>query len=274
MCLLPAADTEAADLTMTDKERRIGHLFDHFMTESFVMLKDERTSEKISEVVDRIVKATEHPDAEFILRIINDHVPLVSSFPGYIYVSSGMLDIIESEDHLATLIAHSLAHVHKNVQHRAYIDSVQRDQKARLTGYIIPVLFFSGAGAAAIGGELASASEGLFLLGTGIFAVATFNGAVTSADSYENRHRHNKLVPHLYLPDTATGMITQVFLNDVYGGYGKHDEVQADRLALQYLQKAGYDTRSQASVARKLMKAANDFIGKGYTSHLFTTLRE
>ncbi|MHA2039868.1 MAG: hypothetical protein ACW98X_25925 [Promethearchaeota archaeon] len=53
--LLPS-HAESVDLSKAEEERRIGHLLDLYMTESFVMLRDDELYEKISDVIDRIAE--------------------------------------------------------------------------------------------------------------------------------------------------------------------------------------------------------------------------
>src|SRR4030066_145639 len=117
--LLPVR-SEAEDFSKAEENRRMGHLLDLYMTESFVMLGDSGLSEKVAEVVDKISDAAGMSEKNIRLRLINDKLPVTSSLPGYMYVSTGMLDIIDGESELAYVIAHAIAHATEKDQHQTY----------------------------------------------------------------------------------------------------------------------------------------------------------
>jgi predicted Zn-dependent protease len=270
--LLPS-HAESVDLSKAEEERRMGHLFDLYMTESFVMLRDDKLYEKISDVVDKIATVTGTSDNKLRLRIINDKLPVASSFRGYVYVSTGMLDILENEAELASVIAHAIAHVIEKDQHQTYNDVLWKDRVANFTGYIMPLLVFSGLGGTAIaGGGIATAYtstfEGILLIESGFYSMTSIAGGLTATDLREKRIILNRLVPHINLPVTKVGLSVMVFLGDLYGGYGKKEEIQADNLAMNYLDKAGYNPGSLVSVLRKLLKLRNNYVAGGYIYHL------
>ncbi len=269
--LLPVRADEG-EYTKEEQERKMGHLMDFYMTESFVMLRDVELSEKIAEVVDRIVKVTEKSDSKFHLRIINDQLPVAASFPGYVYISSGMLDILISEDELAFVISHAIAHVIEGDLHQTYVDAVRNERIANLTGHVMPLLVFSGVGAAAaVAGGLSAASAAtignIMYIGSGVSAAATLAQGLTDTDIREKKFIHNRLIPHIDLPDNKAGFSVLVYLGDVYRGYGKEDEIQADNLAIGHLDKAGYDPDAILSVLTKLKDLNKEHIAEGHIFH-------
>lgn len=270
--LLPVR-AEDDDLSKAEEELRLGHLFDYYMTESFVMLRDDSLLEKIAEVVDQIVHVTEKADNKVRLRIINDQLPIVSSVPGYVYVSTGMLDILENEAELASIIAHAFAHAIEKDHYQTYVDAVWNDRVTNFTGHIMPLLVFSGLGGVAIaGGGVAAASaatfEGILFIESGLYSTTLLTQSLTASDLHERGIFHNMLLPHIYLPETKTSLTVMIFLSDVYRGYGKKDEIQADNLAINYLHEAGYNPAAMVSVLNKLNILRSDYIRKGYISHL------
>lgn len=272
--LLPVP-ADGGDFSEEERESRMGHLLDFYMTESFVMLRDEKIFENITEVVDRIAKVTEKTDSKYLLRLINSPLPIVTSFPGYVYVSSGMLDLLDSEDELAFAISHAIAHVVESDQHQRYVDAIKNYNIADFTGHVMPLLVFSGIGVAAIAqGGMAAASASTFgdmiYIGSGISSAATLAQGSTDTDMHEKKIIHNRLIPHVDLPDIKVGFSVNVFLGDVYGGYGKKEEMQADNLAIGYLDKAGYDPNAILSVLKKLTELKDDYIGRGYIFHLLS----
>jgi predicted Zn-dependent protease len=270
--LMPAS-VESADLSKAEEESRIGHLFDLYMTESFVMLRDESLSEKIQSVVNRIMNAAEKSDYNIRLRIINEQLPVVSSFPGYVYVSSGMLDILESESELAFTIAHAIAHTINNDQNESYNNVLRKERIAGFMGHIMPLLVFSGVGGAAIAGAGATAAsasmlEGAVVVESGIYSTATLADALTASDNLETNNINNLFIPYINLPDTKQSLSVMVFLSDVYVGYGEKEEIQADDMAISYIVKAGYDANTIVPVLEKIKELRNDYIVSGDISHL------
>ncbi len=199
---------EAEDFSKAEENRRMGHLLDLYMTESFVMLRDSSLSEKITEVVDKISDTAWMSDYNVRLRLVNDKLPVISSVPGYIYVSSGMLDIIDGESELAYVIAHAIAHAIEKDQHQTYSYALRNDRLEQLIGQIMPLLVFSGVGGAAIAGAgmtaaSASAIESIVVIESGVYSITSLSNALTSIDIHKNENTHNLLIPYLNLPDIS-----------------------------------------------------------------------
>ena len=269
--LLPVR-AEAEDFSKAEENRRMGHLLDLYMTESFVMLRDSSLSEKITEVVDKISDTAGMSDYNVRLRLVNDKLPVISSVPGYIYVSSGMLDIIDGESELAYVIAHAIAHAIEKDQHQTYSYALRNDRLEQLIGQIMPLLVFSGVGGAAIAGAgmtaaSASAIESIVVIESGVYSITSLSNALTSNDIHKNENTHNLLIPYLNLPDIKQSLCVMVFLNDLYRGYGEKEEIQADNLAISFLYKAGYDPDVIITVLRKFIDLRNDNITGEYIYH-------
>lgn len=260
-------------LDKAGNEHRIGHLFDFYMTESFLTLRDEMLSVKIQEVVDRIVTVTEKPQYKLQLRILNERLPVAASFPGYVYLSSGMLDILNSEDELASMIAHAVAHVIASDQHQSYSDALRDDQIAYLTGHLMPFLVFSGVGAAAItvgGLTYASASSvgTLLIAESGIVTASLATQALQSSASPVDRTSIIKLGPYLDVTDTKARLSVLAFFEEIYRGYGSEKELEADRAAVHYLHAAGYNPEAISEVMKRLLELRSDNINRGLIYHM------
>jgi beta-barrel assembly-enhancing protease len=106
---------------------------------------------------------------------------------GFIYVNKGLVDYVESEDELAAVLAHEIAHV----AHHHTMKLVKKQTK--MDGYIAL----------------------LVLLG--------------SMGNLPNRDLNNLIYG------------AQLVRTSKMGGYGQTAELDADRTAVTYLQKAGYD---------------------------------
>jgi len=267
--LLPV-DVHSEEVGKTGEERRIGHLFDLYMTESFVMLRDESLSERIKEIVNRIANAAELSGDNIRLRVINDELPVVSSFPGYVYLSSGMLDIIENESELAFIVAHAIAHSTAQDQHESYLSILKKERMVKLTGQIMPLIVFSGVGGMAMAGATTAAGsvlEAVVVAEAGVYSATAVAYALTDTDTYKN-NIHNLFIPYLNLPDTKQSLSVIVFLSEIYAGYGREQEIQADNLAVSYLAKAGYDPHAAVPVLENLKNMRTDYMEDGNVFHL------
>ncbi len=127
----------SADITDIEEERRIGNLFDVYGTASFVILKDDDLAEKVSGITGRILSAAGNTETN--LARGSSTIPcLLHPFHGYLYVSTGMLDMLANEDELASVIAHAIAHINKKAQYHAYKTAEKIDKIMTITGQLIP----------------------------------------------------------------------------------------------------------------------------------------
>ncbi len=262
--------SEGADYDEAEKETRIGNLFDFYLTESFVMLRDDNLNRKVTKIVEKIIKVSDKPDIKYIVRIINSPLPVASSFPGYIYVSTGMLDILENEDELASVVAHAVAHVNEKDLYETYVSARKMKKIVFVTGSLMPFLGFSGLGVAAITGTALSTITIEFILYVvpGIYAASSMVQAMTEQKIPEKKIAINKLGPYLYLSDSESNLSVLVFFGDVYSGYKQDKEIMADKLTVDYLNKAGYKSEALITVLEKFSKLRNEYIAKGYITHL------
>ncbi len=271
--ILPVC-AESADYAKAEEESRIGNLFDLYLAESFVILKDDNLTEKVTKIVEKIAKASDNPDIKYLVRIINDPLPVVSSFPGYIYISSGMLDILENEDELASVVAHAIAHAIEKDQYDTYMTALKMKKIAFVTGSLMPFLMFAGAGVGAIAaggitGVSISAVGSILLINYGAYAVSSTVQAITTKSLPERKVTLNRLGPYLHLPDIKSNLTVLVFFGEIYGGYNEDNELKADELSIRYLNNAGYKPEALVSVFRRLLELRNKYISNGYVSHLF-----
>jgi len=76
------------------------------------LVDDPAAGERIQRIVARLAPHTERPAIEYQVKIAADQGVNAFSLPGgYIYVTQGLLAAVESEDELAAVIAHEMAHV-------------------------------------------------------------------------------------------------------------------------------------------------------------------
>jgi len=263
--------SRAENLSGTEEEERLGNLLDVYVTGSFVMLRNDDLEEKVSGIAEKILSVSVASGSELRVRIINDARPVASSFPGYLYVSTGMLDMLDNENELAAVLSHASAHMIEKTQYHAYKDAEKEEKIASVTGQLIPLLAFTGLGGAAIAGASLSASTVNPILA---IVSATYGSTAVLTDTTFGREEKkiamNRLGPYLYLPDKKLNFSSLVFFEEIYTGYKKDDEIRADTLAINYLHKAGYDPKAFIAVLGKIAGAKNELVEKGYIFHLFS----
>jgi len=199
--------------TVDTKELKFGFYEDKEVLSAFTFVLDDVVNRRINEIGNRVAKASDLPDIKYTFRIIND--PTINAYAtagGFVYVNTGLLDILESEDELAVLLAHEIAHISKSHQIKFIRSAYQK---------VVFVRALSQAAAAA-------ASEAIV-------------GGIAPASSMTY---HEQVVAH-HLAGGVTGRlaasVSEPILIAMINGYSREQESEADALAIQYSSKAGYD---------------------------------
>ena len=100
----------------TPKEIELGREAAKDIAKSVEFVDDERELAKLKAMLDEIGKATERPDVDYRPHIVAS--PLINAFTipgGWVYVTTGLLDDAQSDDELAGVLAHEIAHnVHQD----------------------------------------------------------------------------------------------------------------------------------------------------------------
>ncbi len=96
-----------------DDKRMGGEFFGQIKkTKENPPLKDRRVNAYVKNMVDRIVSASDMPDLDFQVTVIDADVVNAFAVPGgYIFVYRGLIESTETEAELAGVIAHEIAHV-------------------------------------------------------------------------------------------------------------------------------------------------------------------
>lgn len=214
----PAALSELPDPNEVSESVGFGNYQDQLtVSRSFLVLADEINS-RVTSIGQRVVEGAGLDPAHFIFRIVNS--PTANAFAtsgGFVYVTSGLLELVDEPDELAAVLAHEVGHISQD----HLIDHVYRKRRAdQLVAAGSTVLAL----ALAAGGAYAGAQTGQFV-NTGALASAglAIGGAV--------------------------GMtIAEITLT----GYRVEDENEADGLAVETTIRAGYDPYAIIRMFRKL----------------------
>ncbi|MFH1359693.1 MAG: Maf family nucleotide pyrophosphatase [Candidatus Omnitrophota bacterium] len=185
-----ATQQQETYLYNTDKEIKIGENIAKQFAKEFEMSADTELNAKVARIGRRLTDICDRKELVYIFRVINeDKVNAVSLPGGFIYVFQGLIDHVETDDELASVMAHEIGHI--TARH-----AIKKLQS--LYGYTFLKLL-------TIQTQSAALSQGLD---------AAFATAFTE--------------------------------------YSLEDEFLADKLAVKYLQEAGYDPRAVVTFLAKL----------------------
>jgi len=122
---LPAPIPKLDPTATTQAEKELGKKIADEIEKDSKMVKDDATIEKLNAMAAAIVPFTERPGVVYSCKIIAAGDPNAMSIPGgTIYFTTGLLNAVESDDELAGVLAHemahnSLGHVHKMLESEA-----------------------------------------------------------------------------------------------------------------------------------------------------------
>lgn len=227
-----------------DEDRKFGFYTDRAVVSTQTILFNEALNKRVSEIGNKVVQASDKPDMKYTFRIINDStINAYSAAGGFVYLNTGLLDILESEDELAAVIAHEVTHTSKNHQINFIYAAHQRQFASQVVGTSLAVAFTIGV--------------------TTICPVPLFANTYNPfADMLAKQVVNTGL--------QLGGMMGNVLCVSMIKGYGKKQELEADALAVQYTKKAGYDPNALISVFKKLISIRNKLgiNDKNYVSSL------
>lgn len=154
----PVTRRPEVTLISTAREKELGEEQAQLVAESMGILHDERLTAYVAEVGARVAARSPRTDVTYVFQIVDQKEPNAFALPGgTVYVSRGMLALLESEDELAGVLGHEIAHV-------AAKHAVQRVARAAPLGVV------TGIGAAVTG--LVSPQLGSLVAGAGMAANA------------------------------------------------------------------------------------------------------
>jgi len=95
-------------------ERRFGYLMSRFMMIFHTIETDEAKNKWVNKIFQRVVEPGRRRHFQYRIHIIKDKSINAFALPGgYMFIHTGMLDFVKSDDELACVIGHELAHVNR-----------------------------------------------------------------------------------------------------------------------------------------------------------------
>jgi len=110
---IPAPRAQAALIT-TQQEVAIGRDAAQELEDRFGVVQDAAQTRRLSVIGARLAAVSDRRDLPWRFRILNQKEVNAISLPGgFIYVTRGMLRFVQSDDELAFVLAHEVAHVNQ-----------------------------------------------------------------------------------------------------------------------------------------------------------------
>ena len=109
----PTAPSAEPELTPEEKaDADIGKSASEELEKEFKVAKDSPAVPRTTAIVEAIRPFTQKPRQVYHIRVIEDRAINALSLPGgYLYFTQGLLDAVESDDELAAVAAHEMAHI-------------------------------------------------------------------------------------------------------------------------------------------------------------------
>lgn len=100
-----------AQLMSEEDEVKFGYYVDAIVCNEFPVLKDERLTNQVSAIGNPLVGNSLRPELKFTFKVLNTETVNAFSGPGgFVYVTVGLLDKLESKDELAAVLGHEIGH--------------------------------------------------------------------------------------------------------------------------------------------------------------------
>ncbi len=110
--LNPVSGRPEVVLVSAAKEREIGAEEAEKVEAQMGLVTEAKTLSYVQEIGKRLATESPRQDVEYSFQIVDEPVPNAFALPGgYVYVSRGLLALVNSEDELAGTIGHEIGHV-------------------------------------------------------------------------------------------------------------------------------------------------------------------
>jgi predicted Zn-dependent protease len=237
--ILAVAATLAASAALalppgsTPREIELGREAADDISKSVEFVQDEEALAKVQRMLDEIAAVTERPEIEYRPYIVLSPYPNAFTIPGgWVYVTTALLDGVESDDELAGVLAHEIAH---NVNQHAI-------ERMRDTPKGLGLLQLASIAALIIG----KSPEAAVLAGAAAnhITASVLHGSSVAAEVEADAHGLGYLTKTEYDP---TGFLT--FLETLAGSSGKFIEEELGIYGTHPL------TRDRVSAARDQLES-------------------
>ena len=112
-----ASQPKADEMNSSAFEERVGQSGYYFMMLNFKFDDDPKLQNKLNRICARVSHYTERPNIRYKIFILDTKYRNAFSFPdGYIFITNSMVSTLDSDDKIAAIFAHEIAHItHKHL---------------------------------------------------------------------------------------------------------------------------------------------------------------
>ncbi|MEW5925879.1 MAG: M48 family metalloprotease [Gemmatimonadota bacterium] len=154
----PVTGQRQLSLVSQSQEIQIGQQAAQEAAQSIGLVEDQALQDYVQRIGAGLAARSERPDLPWTFRVVDDPTPNAFALPGgYIFVTRGLLGIVNSEAELASVLGHEIGHVTA----RHSVTQISRAQLAQI-GLGVGSILFPGA-AQQLGGLASGGLQLLFL---------------------------------------------------------------------------------------------------------------
>jgi predicted Zn-dependent protease len=108
----PVTGRQELSLVSQDQEIALGKQSAQEVAQSIGLVQDEPLQQYVQGIGAKLAAESERPGLPWTFRVVDDPTPNAFALPGgYIFVTRGLMDLMNSEAELATVIGHEIGHV-------------------------------------------------------------------------------------------------------------------------------------------------------------------
>lgn len=133
MSMVAAIFPAPAFATNTQTEIEMGRYYDQQIVESSVVETDPLLNAWVQGVSNKLWAETARKDVPYNIKVLKDNeINAFSTLGGYVYVNTGILDFVQSDDELAGVIGHETGHIERR-------HAVQMNNKSQILGLLLGI---------------------------------------------------------------------------------------------------------------------------------------
>ena len=107
-----ATDRQETLFINTDREAQMGAAIAKRVEEEFHPVQDPELLSRLDRISQRITEAADRKDILYRFSIVEEKEPNAFALPGgFVYVTTGLLEMVRSDDELAAVLGHEVGHV-------------------------------------------------------------------------------------------------------------------------------------------------------------------
>ncbi len=121
-----AKPDEAEELPyLSEKDEiKFGNYVDAVVRSQYAVIKDEHLTQQVAAIGHQLTAVSARPNLSYTFKVLNtSEVNAFAGPGGFVYVTVGLLDKLESKDELAAVLAHEVGHVCERHSVRSYYNA-------------------------------------------------------------------------------------------------------------------------------------------------------